>query len=173
VVAVPHGALVAAGGLAWTARRTERWRWQERWSWPYLAAAVGLLVAAWFPWVVEPLVEGGPVDAGVAPLPWSLDPLDVVRHGSTVALAVLLVGAARLPRRLAAGLLLGVVAQTLPVTLLAVHQALRGGGVVTSFGWLALLSAMTLAIFALWWRDVDQREEQQRRGSLADVAGLT
>jgi hypothetical protein len=173
VVGAPYAALVAAGGFAWTARRPDRWRWREPWSWPHLTAAAGLLVATGFPWVVEPLYEGGPVDASAAHLPASLDLAAVAQHGPTVALAIILLGAARLPRRLGAGLLLGVVAPTLPVSLLAVHQALRGGGIVTPFGWLAVISATMLAILALWWRDAHQRQEQERRGSLADAAGLT
>jgi hypothetical protein len=173
VVAAPSTALVAAGGFAWAARRPDRWRWREEWSWPHLAASAGLLVGAWFPWVVEPLVEGGRVDARGVRLAPSLDLAAVDQLAPTVALGLLLAGSARLDRRLAAGLLLGVVAQTLPPALLAVHQALRGGAVVTTFGWLAVLSATTLAVLALWWRDADQRRQQQRCRSLADAAGLS
>jgi hypothetical protein len=170
VVGAPHAALVAAGVVALTSRRRDRWRWDTPWSWSYAAAAVGVLAASWSPWVADPVL-GAPgavaVLASPRPAVWSISGL--VSGG---ALLLVLLGAARLPRRLAAGLLTGVVARTLPASLLAVHQATGTEVVVTPSGWLMVVSATALLVVAVWWRDADRGAAHRRRSSLADAAGL-
>jgi hypothetical protein len=169
VLVAPQAVLVVSGGLAFSARRRDRWRWRAPWSLPYAIAAAGAVIAACSPWVADPLLGAPGVGSVVAP---RADLASLAGLVSVGTLLVTLLGAARLPRRLAAGLLSAVVAQALPVALLAVHQAARAGWVVTPSGWLMVVSATALMIVAVWWRDADRRADHQRRDSLADVAGL-
>jgi hypothetical protein len=173
LVGAPYAVLATTAALAWTRRRPERWRWQASCSWPYLVVAAGLLVASWYPWVREPLFAAGPVGPGVASTFMGPGAGGLAQLTSFLGLATLLVGAARLARRLAAGLLVAVAAQVLPTALYAVQHALREGLMVTPFGWVALVSSSALTVTALWWRDAERRAEQERRDTLAQAAGLT
>ena len=138
-------ALVVAGVLAWTLRRADLWRWERPVASPYVAVAAAALLFKELPQIIR---SDGPL--GI----FMFNDYALMTLTTLVVVALILVAAARLPRRLAACLLLASFSTRLYFSI-EIALSPMGMGPSTapyvSFAWLAMAAEATLVGLAIWW----------------------
>lgn len=150
-----QAALMVAGGLAWTLRRAELWRWHRPVASPYVAVAAAALLLKELPGIIR---SDGPL--GI----FMFNDVALMTLTRIVVVALILVAAARLPRRLAACLLLASFTTRLYLSIsLATSPMGSATGPDAAFAWLAMAAEAALVALAIWWlatvRDGDVEQE--------------
>ena len=138
-------ALVVAGVLAWTIRRAELWRRDRPVASPYVAVAAAALLFKELPRIIR---SDGPL--GI----FMFDAFALMTLTTLVVVALILVMAARLPRRLAACLLLASFTPRLYFSIELAASPMGMGRATTpeaTFAWLAMAGEATLVGLAIWW----------------------
>ena len=133
-------ALLASGALAWHHREREDWHLTSRRPWAYAAVALATFAVGQL-WPSRMLVP----PRALTDVPFLLQVL---------AIGIIFIAVARLPRRLAAAALLAAVAPVLATALFDLGQMLAFGGALRDIsGVLDVIGRIVLVAIAVhWWR---------------------
>lgn len=155
-------AVVIAGALAWTLRRPALWRRDRPVTSPYVAVAAAALLLKELPGIIR---SDGPL--GI----FRFNDFALMTLTTIAVIALILVAAARLPRRLAACLLLASFTPRLYSSISLVASPMGPASTLdVRLAWLAMVAEAALVGLAIWWLVAERDHALEAEGRIPDPA---